>query len=51
MEQQVTKTRRMEEEKADMMASMYKKLDEAEKEKAQEIERLRDIQRYRIKLA
>lgn len=45
MEAQVNKTRQMEEEKSEIMSSMYKKLEEVEKEKAQEIERLKDIQR------
>lgn len=45
MNQQLSKVKQMDEEKSDIISNMYKKLEEGEKEKSMEIERLKDIQR------
>jgi hypothetical protein len=39
--------KQVEEEKSDILSNMYKKLEESEKDKAQEIEKLKEIQRYK----
>ncbi|WAQ95521.1 FBF1-like protein, partial [Mya arenaria] len=44
----VTRVRQMEEEKAELTASMYKRLEDAEKDKAVEIERLKEVQRQAL---
>lgn len=46
LNQQLAKVKQMEEEKSEILANMYKKLEESEKEKSLEIERLKEIQRY-----
>ncbi|XP_052266250.1 fas-binding factor 1-like isoform X2 [Dreissena polymorpha] len=46
--QQVAKVRKMEEEKAELTTNMYRRLEDAEVEKAQEIERLKEVQRQAL---
>ena len=50
MEKHLGKIKQMEEEKSDLVSTMYKKLEETEREKGEEIERLKEIQRYVISI-
>ena len=43
--QLLNKDRQMDEERSELMTANYKKLEESQREKAEEIERLKDIHR------
>ena len=45
------KDRQMDEERSELMSANYKKLEESQREKTEEIERLKEIHRYSTKLA
>ena len=45
MSQHLAKLRKLEEEKSELLSSMYRKLEDGEQEKAQEIDRLKEIHR------
>ncbi|XP_053392988.1 fas-binding factor 1 homolog [Mercenaria mercenaria] len=48
LNQQLSKVKYMEEEKSDILSNMYKKLEESEKDKSLEIERLKEIHRQAL---
>ena len=46
MSQQLSKMRKMDEEKSEFMSSMYRKLEDTETDKIQEIDRIKELHRY-----